>query len=105
MRIKWLQLTPSSSLQSFRGTVLAAGVVPQRWRSALLGAAEPPIRWAAQRAIAHGADPASIMSRDRVTQRRVTGFRSLRWSIIETDRTRRGQSNHPLGGDAGHLWR
>ena len=41
---KRLQLTPNSSLQSIRGTVLAAGTVPQRWWSALLGAAEPPIR-------------------------------------------------------------
>jgi hypothetical protein len=31
-----------------RGTVLAAGAVPQRWRSALLGAAEPRVRWAAR---------------------------------------------------------
>ena len=45
---KRLQLTPNSSLQSIRGTVLAAGAVPQRWRSALLGAAEPRIRWAAR---------------------------------------------------------
>jgi hypothetical protein len=44
MRIKRLQLTPNSLLQSIRGTVLAAGGVPQRWRSALLGAAEPPVR-------------------------------------------------------------
>jgi hypothetical protein len=42
-----LQLTPNSSFQSIRGIVLAAGAVPQRWRSALLGAAEPPVRWAA----------------------------------------------------------
>jgi hypothetical protein len=41
---KRLQLTPNSSFQSIRGTVLAAGDVPQRWRSALLGAAEPPVR-------------------------------------------------------------
>jgi len=38
---KRLQLTPNSSFQSIRGTLLAAGVVPQRWRSALLGAADP----------------------------------------------------------------
>jgi len=38
---KRLQLTPNSSFQSMRGTVLAAGAVPQRWRSALLGAADP----------------------------------------------------------------
>jgi len=44
MRIKRLQLTPNSSFQSIHGTVLAAVAVPQRWRSALLGAAEPPIR-------------------------------------------------------------
>jgi len=44
---KRLQMTPNSSSQSIRGTVLAAGAVPQRWRSALLGAAELPIRWAA----------------------------------------------------------
>jgi len=44
---KRLQLPPNSSLQSIRGTVLAADAVPQRWRSALLGAAEPPVRWAA----------------------------------------------------------
>jgi hypothetical protein len=43
---KRLQLTPNSSFESFRGTVLAAGAVAQRWRSALLGAAEPPVRWA-----------------------------------------------------------
>jgi hypothetical protein len=47
MRIKRLQLTPNSSFQSIRGSVLAAGGVPQRWRSALPGAAEPPLRWAA----------------------------------------------------------
>jgi hypothetical protein len=41
---KRLQLTPNSSLQSIRGTVLAADTMPQRWRSALSGAAEPPIR-------------------------------------------------------------
>jgi hypothetical protein len=41
---KRLQLTPNSSLQSIRGTVLAAGTAPQRWRSAPLGAAEPLIR-------------------------------------------------------------
>ena len=40
---KRLQLTPNSSLQSIRGTALAAGAVPQRWRSALLGAAEPQV--------------------------------------------------------------
>jgi hypothetical protein len=39
-----LQLTPNISLQSVRGNVLAAGTAPQRWLSALLGAAEPPIR-------------------------------------------------------------
>ncbi len=39
-----LQLTPNSSFQSIHGTVLAAGTVPQRWRSALLSAAEPPVR-------------------------------------------------------------
>jgi hypothetical protein len=38
------KLTPNSLFQSIRGTVLAAGTVPQRWRSALLGAAEPPVR-------------------------------------------------------------
>lgn len=42
-----LQLPPNTSFQSIGGTVLAAGAVPQRWRSALLGVAEPPIRWAA----------------------------------------------------------
>jgi hypothetical protein len=41
---KRLQLPPNSSFQSIRGTVLASDAVPQRWRSALLGAAEPPIR-------------------------------------------------------------
>ena len=44
MRIKRLQLTPNSSLQSIRGSFLAADAVPQRWQSALLGAAEPHIR-------------------------------------------------------------
>jgi hypothetical protein len=39
-----LQLAPNSSLRSIRGNVLAAGAVPQRWRSAVLGAAEPHIR-------------------------------------------------------------
>lgn len=34
-----------SSIQSMRGTVLAAVVVPQRWRPALLGAAEPRAVW------------------------------------------------------------
>jgi len=38
-----LQLPPKSSFQSVRGTVRAAGSVPQRWRSALLGAAEPHV--------------------------------------------------------------
>jgi len=47
MRIKRLQLTPNSLFQTIHCTVLAAAPVPQRWRSALLGAAEPPIRWAA----------------------------------------------------------
>jgi len=37
---KRLLLTPNSSFESIRGTVLAAGTVPQRWWSALLGAAE-----------------------------------------------------------------
>jgi len=41
---KRLQLTPNSSFQSIRGTILAAGTVPHRWRSALLSAAEPLIR-------------------------------------------------------------
>ena len=44
---KRLQLTPNSSLQLIRGTVLAAGPVRQRWRSALLGAAEPLARYTA----------------------------------------------------------
>jgi len=44
MRIKRLQLTPNSLFQSIRGTVLAADAVPQRWRSALLVAAEAPHR-------------------------------------------------------------
>ena len=43
---KRLQLTPNSSFQSIRGTVLAAGTVPRRRRSALLGAAEPHVRYA-----------------------------------------------------------
>ena len=43
-----LQLTHNSFIQSIRGTILAAGTVPRRWRSALLGAAEPPVRWAAR---------------------------------------------------------
>jgi len=41
---KRLQLTPNRSVQSVHGTVLAAGAVLQRWRSALSGAAEPHIR-------------------------------------------------------------
>jgi hypothetical protein len=41
---KRLQLTLDSSFQSDRGTVLAACAVPQRWQSALGGAAEPHIR-------------------------------------------------------------
>ena len=41
---KRLQLTPNSSFQSIRGSVLAAGAAPQRRRSALLGAAEPHVR-------------------------------------------------------------
>jgi len=41
---KRLQLTPNSFFQSDRGIVLATGVVPQRWQSALLGAAEPHVR-------------------------------------------------------------
>ena len=45
---KRLQLTPNSSFQSDRGAVLAAGVAPRRWQSALLGAAEPHVRWAAE---------------------------------------------------------
>ena len=44
MKIKRLQLTPNSSLNSIRGTVLAVGAVPQRWRSALMGAAKPHVR-------------------------------------------------------------
>ena len=39
-----LQLTLNSSLQSIHGTLLAAGAVPQRRRSALLSAAEPHVR-------------------------------------------------------------
>jgi hypothetical protein len=53
---KRLQLTPNSSFQSIRGTVLAAGAAPQRWRSALLGAAEPHVRWAAGRVMEQGDD-------------------------------------------------
>ena len=41
---KRLHLTPNSSFQSIRVTVLAAGAVPHCWRSALLGAAEPHVR-------------------------------------------------------------
>lgn len=41
---KRLQLTPNGSFQPIRGAVLAAGAVPQRWRSALWGASEPPVR-------------------------------------------------------------
>lgn len=41
---KRLQLTPNSSFKSVRGTLLAAEAVPQRWRSALLSAAEPLVR-------------------------------------------------------------
>jgi hypothetical protein len=37
---KRLQLPPNSSFRSMGGTVLATGVVPHRWRSALLGAAD-----------------------------------------------------------------
>ncbi len=39
---KRLQLTPNCSVQSIRGTVLAAGTVPRPWRSAPLAAAERP---------------------------------------------------------------
>jgi len=46
---KRLQLTPNSSLQSIRGPVLVAGAVPGRWRSALLGAAEPHARYAEEK--------------------------------------------------------
>ena len=53
---KRLQLTPNSSFQSIRGTVLAASAVPQRWWSALLGAAEPPVRWAARAVPSEGGD-------------------------------------------------
>jgi len=42
-----LQLTPNSSFQSIRGTALAADDVAQRRQSALVGAAESPIRQAA----------------------------------------------------------
>ncbi len=38
-----LQLPPNSLFQSIRGTILAAATPLQRWRSALLGAAELPI--------------------------------------------------------------
>jgi hypothetical protein len=41
MRIKRLQLTLNSSFQLMGGSIQAAGAVPQRWRSALLSAAEP----------------------------------------------------------------
>lgn len=41
---KRLQMTPNSWLQSIRVTVPAAGAVAQRWRPALLGAAEPQVR-------------------------------------------------------------
>lgn len=37
----------NSSYQSIRGTVLAAVAAPQRWRSALLSAAEPHFRYTA----------------------------------------------------------
>jgi hypothetical protein len=53
-----LQLTPNSSFQSIRGTVLAAGGVPQRWRSALLAAAEPHIRYTAWRSYSKISHPA-----------------------------------------------
>jgi hypothetical protein len=41
---KRLHLTLNSPFHTIRGTVLTAGAVPQRWRSALLRAAEPLIR-------------------------------------------------------------
>jgi len=44
---KRLQLTSTSSPQSIRITVLAAGAERQRWQSALFGAANPRIRYAA----------------------------------------------------------
>ena len=47
--IKRFELTPDSSLQTIRCTALAAGTLPQRWRSALLGAGARPVRWAAWR--------------------------------------------------------
>jgi hypothetical protein len=49
MAFSWtaLQLTPNSLFQSIRGSVLAASAVPQRWGSALFGAAEPHVRYAA----------------------------------------------------------
>ena len=46
---KRLKLTPNSSFQLIRGTVLAPDAVPQRWRSAPLGAAEPRVRYSAER--------------------------------------------------------
>jgi hypothetical protein len=42
-----LQLPPNSSLQSIRGSILAAAAVPQRSRSAVSGAAGMPVGWAA----------------------------------------------------------
>jgi hypothetical protein len=41
---KRLQLAPNSSFESIRDTVLAAGAAPQCRQSALLDAAEPPVR-------------------------------------------------------------
>jgi hypothetical protein len=40
MRIKALQLTPNSWPRPGPGGILAAAAQPQRWRSALFGAAE-----------------------------------------------------------------
>jgi hypothetical protein len=48
MRITRLQRTPNSPFQSIRGKVLATDAMPQRWQSALLGAAEPHIRYATE---------------------------------------------------------
>ena len=46
-RPKALQLTSHSALQSSHGKVWRRALAPSRWTSALCGAAERPVRWAA----------------------------------------------------------
>jgi uncharacterized integral membrane protein len=83
---KWLQLPPNSSLQSIRGTVLAVVAVPQRWRSALLGAAEPHVRQVAPR-VEVNQQPGRVAPRSTEATSSGSAFR----------RTIRFVFKHPIG--------